>query len=101
MAFLCWTTHSTGNLKSIARGEAKNIVRMNNQRKASFRIAVDDKEAVEGVLLNEVVWHTADGVKGADNLKSVQTKGVLRNEQVSRVHRRKRGFYQKISKSHT
>lgn len=71
MAPLYWTIHSTGNLTSTARGEVKNIARFDNPRKASFHIAVDEKEAVEGIPLNEVAWHAGDGVKGTGNTKSV------------------------------
>ena len=65
------TLHSTGNPNSSARGEVKNLARLDNKRQASFHIAVDDKEAVEAIPLNEVAWHAGDGYNGTGNRKSI------------------------------
>ena len=50
------TLHSTGN-NAPAINERNNLARANNSRYASFHIAVDDKEAIECIPLNEISYH--------------------------------------------
>ena len=42
----------------------------NNDLEVSFHIAVDDREAIEGVPLNRNCWHCTDG-HGDGNRKSI------------------------------
>lgn len=57
------TIHSTGNPKSTARNERGWLTNPANDRIASWHIAVDEKEAVEAIPLDEVAYHagTRDG----------------------------------------
>ncbi|MEC2444681.1 N-acetylmuramoyl-L-alanine amidase, partial [Bacillus cereus] len=41
-----------------------------NDNQVSFHIAVDDKEAVQGIPLERNAWHTGDG-NGNGNRKSI------------------------------
>lgn len=54
------TIHSTGNEKSTAQNERDWLVNPTNKRQASWHIAVDEKQAVEAIPLNEVAWHAGD-----------------------------------------
>ena len=56
--------HNTANDAS-AENEIKYMQSNNNQ--VSFHIAVDDKEAVQGVPLNRNAWHASDGANGKGN----------------------------------
>lgn len=51
------TIHNTGNPTSTARNERKWLTNSNNVRQASFHIAVDEREAVECIPLNEKALH--------------------------------------------
>lgn len=50
--------HNTANDASAAN-EVKYMISNNNQ--VSFHIAVDDKEAVQGIPFNRNAWHSGDG----------------------------------------
>ncbi|MER2061429.1 MAG: N-acetylmuramoyl-L-alanine amidase [Aerococcus urinaeequi] len=65
------TIHNTGNEKSTAANERGWLTNPTNQREASFHIAVDDREAVECIPLNENAWHAGDGKNGPGNRKSI------------------------------
>ena len=54
------TIHSTANPRSTARNERGWLVNPSNKRTASFHIAVDDKESVECIPLNEVAYHAGN-----------------------------------------
>lgn len=56
--------HNTANDAS-AENEIKYMQSNNNQ--VSFHIAVDDKEAVQGIPLNRNAWHASDGAYGKGN----------------------------------
>ncbi len=40
-------------------------------RPASWHFSVDEKEAINGVPINEVAWHAGDGASGTGNRKSI------------------------------
>ncbi len=65
------TYHSTANPRSTAQNERDYLVNVANTRQASFHIAVDDKEAVECIPLNEVAWANGDGYYGTGNRESI------------------------------
>ena len=65
------TIHNTGNPSSSAANERGWLTNPSNARKASFHIAVDEREAVNGIPLNENAWHAGDGTDGAGNRKSI------------------------------
>ena len=52
------TIHSTANPKSTAINERNWLVNPSNTRNASWHIAVDDKECVEAIPLNEQAYHS-------------------------------------------
>lgn len=54
------TIHNTGNPTSKARDERGWLTNPNNDRTASWHIAIDDKEAIESIPLNEVAWHAGN-----------------------------------------
>ena len=56
------TIHSTGNPSSTARNERGWLVNPSNTRTASWHIAVDEKEAVMAIPLDEVAWHAGNKV---------------------------------------
>ncbi|KLA22217.1 Phage N-acetylmuramoyl-L-alanine amidase [Bacillus cereus] len=63
------TVHNTYN-DATAENEVAYMIRNNNQ--VSFHIAVDDKEAVQGLPLERNAWHTGDGNgNGNGNRKSI------------------------------
>jgi N-acetylmuramoyl-L-alanine amidase len=64
------TIHSTGNPNSTARNERGWLTNPSNKRTASWHIAVDEKEAIEAIPLNEVAWHAGDG-SGQGNRASI------------------------------
>lgn len=51
------TIHSTANPKSTALNERNWLVNPSNDRTASWHIAVDDKEIIEAIPLNEIAYH--------------------------------------------
>jgi len=51
------TIHSTANINSSAKNERDWLVNPSNTRSASWHLAVDEKEAVMAIPLNEVAWH--------------------------------------------
>jgi len=55
------TIHNNANPDSTAANERGWLTNPSNTRTASFHIAVDSKEAVEVLPLNEVAWHAGDG----------------------------------------
>ncbi|MGQ7148222.1 peptidoglycan recognition protein family protein, partial [Escherichia sp. SS-MK2] len=61
------TVHNTYN-DATAENEVSYMIRNDNQ--VSFHIAVDDKEAVQGIPLERNAWHTGDG-NGNGNRKSI------------------------------
>ena len=65
------TVHSTGNPRSTAQNERAWLVNPKNTRLASWHVAVDEKEAVEAIPLNEVAWHAGDGRQGEGNAYSI------------------------------
>lgn len=62
------TVHNTANDAS-AENEVKYMISNNNE--VSFHYAVDDKEAVQGILTNRNSWNAGDGVNGTGNRKSI------------------------------
>lgn len=60
--------HNTANDASAAN-EVRNM--QSNGDQVSFHIAVDDKEAVQGVPLNRNAWHARDGANGAGNRQGI------------------------------
>lgn len=62
------TVHNTYNDAS-AENEVKYMISNNN--KVSFHIAVDDKEAVQGIPLDRNAWHAGDGTNGKGNRESI------------------------------
>ena len=61
------TVHNTWN-DAIAENEVKYMIC--NNKKVSFHIAVDDKEAVQGIPLDRNAWHAGDG-NGKGNRSSI------------------------------
>lgn len=61
------TVHNTAN-KVPASNEINYMI--SNTNEVSFHIAVDDKEAIEGLPLNRNDWHSGDG-QGDGNRKSI------------------------------
>ena len=61
------TVHNTWNDAS-ADNEVKYMI--GNNKKVSFHIAVDDKEAVQGIPLDRNAWHAGDG-NGKGNRSSI------------------------------
>ena len=61
------TVHNTAN-DAAAEGEIRYMQENFNQ--VSYHIAVDDKEAVQGVPLNRNAWHAGDG-NGTGNRKTI------------------------------
>nr|DAI13169.1 MAG TPA: N-acetylmuramoyl-L-alanine amidase [Caudoviricetes sp.] len=60
--------HNTANDAS-ANNEISYMI--NNNNEVSFHIAVDDKEAVQGIPLNRNAWHAGDGNKGKGNREGI------------------------------
>ncbi len=58
--------HNTANDAS-AENEIKYMITNNNQ--ISFHIAIDDKEAVQGIPFDRNTWHAGDGKNGNGNRK--------------------------------
>lgn len=61
------TVHNTAN-DATAENEVKYMISNNNQ--VSFHVAVDDKEAVQGIPLDRNAWHAGDG-NGRGNRNSI------------------------------
>lgn len=61
------TIHNTANDASAAN-EIAYMTSNNNE--VSFHIAVDDKEAIQGIPFNRNTWHAGDGL-GDGNMKSI------------------------------
>ena len=61
--------HNTANDASAAN-EIKYMISNNNQ--VSFHIAVDDKEAIQGLPLDRNAWACGDGANGSGNRKGIQ-----------------------------
>ena len=62
------TIHNTANDASAAN-EIKYMI--TNTTSTSFHIAVDDKEAVQGIAFNRNAWHAGDGTNGTGNRQSI------------------------------
>lgn len=62
------TIHNTANPTSNALGERNWLVNPQNDRTASWHIAVDDKQVVEAIPLDEVAWHAGDRVGNATSI---------------------------------
>lgn len=60
--------HNTWNDASAAN-EIKYM--QSNGQQVSFHIAVDDKEAVQGIPLNRNAWHAGDGANGVGNRQGI------------------------------
>ena len=52
------TVHNTGNPKSTAMNERNWLVNPENKTAASFHIAIDEKQAVECIPLDEIAYHS-------------------------------------------
>ena len=63
--------HNTANDASAAN-EISYMITNNNQ--VSFHIAVDDKEAIQGLPLNRNAWACGDGANGQGNRKGIQVE---------------------------
>ena len=61
------TIHNTANDASAAN-EVAYMIRNDNQ--VSFHLAVDDKEAVQGIPFNRNTWNAGDG-RGSGNMESI------------------------------
>ncbi|MCY9532994.1 N-acetylmuramoyl-L-alanine amidase [Paenibacillus alvei] len=64
------TIHNTDNPTSTARNERGWLTNPSNSRTASYHIAIDEREAIEVLPLNENAWHAGDG-NGDGNRKSI------------------------------
>ena len=62
------TIHNTAN-DAPAANEISYM--SNNNNEVSFHIAVDDKEAIQGIPFNRNAWHAGDGGKGIGNRRSI------------------------------
>ena len=62
------TIHETANDAS-ARNEINYM--QGNQKEVSFHFAVDDKEIIQGIPLDQNAWHAGDGSEGTGNRKSI------------------------------
>lgn len=60
--------HNTANDASAANEIAYMI---SNNNEVSFHIAVDDKEAIQGIPFNRNAWHAGDGGNGTGNRKYI------------------------------
>ena len=60
--------HNTYN-DAPAKNEINNM--KNNNKKVSFHIAVDDKEAIQGIPFNRNAFHAGDGHKGKGNRRGI------------------------------
>ncbi|OEH85059.1 hypothetical protein BHU72_05465 [Desulfuribacillus stibiiarsenatis] len=54
------TIHNTANPTSTAKNERGWLLNQYNTRTASWHIAIDEKEAIEAIPLNEVAWHAGN-----------------------------------------
>lgn len=61
--------HNTAN-DAPAANEINYMISNNNQ--VSFHIAVDDKEAIQGLPLDRNAWACGDGANGSGNRKGIQ-----------------------------
>lgn len=78
------TIHSTANPNSTAINERNWLVNPSNTRTASWHIAVDDRQAVEAIPLNEVAYHAGDATGnrtsiGIEICESGDRQKTLRN----------------------
>ncbi|MFF2889851.1 N-acetylmuramoyl-L-alanine amidase [Paenibacillus sp. NPDC057967] len=65
------TIHNTGNPTSTARNERNWLTNPGNTATASYHIAIDERETIECLPLNEVGWHAGDGGSGPGNRSSI------------------------------
>lgn len=62
------TIHNTAN-DAPAANEVKYMI--SNDAQTSFHIAIDDKEAIQGIPFNRSSWNAGDGSKGKGNRNSI------------------------------
>lgn len=62
------TLHETDNNAS-ANNEIAYMIRNDNQ--VSFHVAIDDKEAIQGIPFNRNAWHAGDGGNGYGNRNTI------------------------------
>ncbi|QZY40365.1 peptidoglycan-binding protein [Bacillus velezensis] len=62
------TIHNTANDASAAN-EISYMT--GNSESTSYHFAVDDKEVIQGIPLNQNAWHSGDGTNGTGNRKSI------------------------------
>ncbi|MGX4600232.1 peptidoglycan recognition protein family protein [Faecalimicrobium sp. JNUCC 81] len=65
------TVHNTDNTAS-AKDEVGYMIRNNKQ--ISFHVAVDDREAIQGIPFNRNAWAAGDGKNGTGNRKSIHVE---------------------------
>lgn len=77
------TVHNTGNPKSTAMNERNWLVNPDNKRTASFHIAIDEKQAVECIPLDEVAYHSgkAEGNSTSIGIEICESGNYKQNEQ--------------------
>lgn len=62
------TIHSTANEKSTAQNERDWLTNPTNDRSASWHIAVDEKEAIEAIPLNEMAYHAGNSTGNSQSI---------------------------------
>lgn len=67
------TVHSTGNLRSSAKGERNWLENPSNKRTASWHYVVDQTTIIEAIPPNYVAWHAGDG-NGQGNRASISVE---------------------------
>ena len=70
------TVHNTAN-DATAENEVKYMIGNSNQ--VSFHVAVDDKEAVQGIPFDRNAWHAGDG-NGRGNRNSIAVEICYSNQ---------------------
>lgn len=62
------TIHNTGNPKSTARNERDYLTNTANDRSASYHIALDEKQAIECIPLDEIAYHAGTSAGNASSI---------------------------------
>lgn len=65
--------HNTDNDAS-AKNEIINMTKPENKSSVSFHVAVDDKEAIQGIPFNRNAWSCGDGRNGKGNRKYISVE---------------------------
>jgi len=66
------TIHETDNPSAGADAEAHaRLQQRGNDRKASWHLQIDDKEAIQSIPFNEMAWAAGDGANGPGNRTSI------------------------------